>query len=189
MSEENQSGIFTPKPLDQNMIPESGAQKAKRIIIAVAAIAAIVAVVLLVRSLWFQPVRSYYRGMSKRNIAQMEGAFPKWLREADMGQENVTVADMCSVVISNMTVRFGADSKARASLVAYTETDPERLTQIAEGIRSKFQINAEVTKGRDCTVKVQYTASDGEKYEVAEYVTMYRINGHWCILDVPNEQK
>lgn len=189
MSEEQQSGIFEPKPLQKEMMPESGEKKARRIIIVAAAIALVLTVFLMVRNLWFSPVKQFYKGMSNRDIAQMAEAFPKWLRDADMGQENVNVADMCSIMISNKTVQYGANSTAKVSLVGYTETDADKLTQIAEGIESQFQIKVKVTKGRKCTMNVKYKAEDGKVYDKTEYVTMYRINGSWRILDVPNIQQ
>lgn len=189
MSEEQQSGIFEPKPLKREMIPESGAQKAKRILIVLAAAAVVVTTVLCVRRLWFRPVKRFYAGMSSRNIEKMESAFPDWLCNADMGEGNASIEDMCSVMISNITMTYGTDSKVSVSLAAYVDVEVEKLTQIAEGIRSRFDVNAKVTKGRVCSMNARYTAQDGKQYDKTEYVTMYRINGHWYILDVPNDTK
>lgn len=188
-NQEQKSGIFEPKPLNPQSIPESGAKKAFRIAAAAVALIVILMIAAWCRQLWFHPVKRFYKGLSRRNETVMEDAFPSWLVNADFGEENVTIADMCSILKSGMDAQYGQGSKVKTALAGYSEVDAEKLTQIADGIQAQFQIKAEVSKGRVCTMNVRYTAANGETYEKTEYVTMYRINGHWCILDVPNQQK
>lgn len=180
-------GIFEPKPLKAAELPMSGSQKAKRICIAIGAILICVFVVAQISQLYFSPVRKFYRGLSKRNISVMTDAFPNWLANADMGEGNMTITDMCAALIAQTTLACGPDNKVSVSLVSKSEIDDARMQQISEGIRQKFYVDTKITKGWSCQLAVTYRPMDSEPVTQSEYVSLYQINGHWTILDVPNK--
>ncbi|MCQ2417259.1 MAG: hypothetical protein MJ071_05560 [Oscillospiraceae bacterium] len=184
-----ESGIFQPKAINESMIPESGAKKARKIGIALAAVAVVVLCIMVSRSLWLHPIKKFYRSMNRHDAAAMTEAFPSWLVDADMSGESMSVEAMCQVVINNLGMIAGNDGTVHALYSGYTPIEAEKLEKIQAGIEQQFQIKTKVSDGRLCAMEVTYRNTDGKEQKQIEYVTMYRINGHWCILDVPNTTK
>ena len=182
------SGIFEPKS-GQFKAPVSGTQKANRLLAAIVVILLAVIIVYFVRGIYFSPVRKFYRGLSRRDSSAMTAAFPSWLVNADTAEGEVTVEDMCAAIISNTNYAYGKESRAKVSLSSREPADAEKYEKLSAGIKSRYGVDAKVSKGWICTLNVQYTGQDGTSFQNTEYVTLYKINGSWCILDVPNLKK
>lgn len=187
--QEQPSGIFEPKPVQQIKAPASGTQKANRLMLVIAALILAAFLFVFIRGLYLSPVRKFYRGLSRRDNQAMTAAFPSWLVNADTPEGEVTVADMCAAVVSNTNFAYGKEGKAKAALRRKEPVDAAKCDTLSAGIETRYHVKAKVSKGWICTLNVQYTKPDGTVLQNTEYVTLYQINGKWCILDVPNLKK
>ena len=183
------SGIFEPKPQMQAVGIKSGKRKAMELAIAVVAVIAVVIVVAVCKNLYLKPIRGYYKGLSKDSVDKMCDAFPAWLVNAQLDAESVTVYDMCTMVTSTAKLGYGEHFKAKAKLVTYEEKDDNQLETIENGIFSTYHQKVSVTEGRVLTLSVTYKYGDGKQNVVNEYVTLYKMNGRWVMIDVPSGKK
>lgn len=182
-----QSGIFEPKP-PMEIKMKSGSQKAKELVIAAAVILLAAIIIVWVKGLYLRPVKTYYKGLTKTDTAVMCKAFPKWLCNADTDSDTITVDEMCKTIVSSVLSTCGKNCRVSAEKVRFTEQDDAYLQKLEDGIEAKYGKEVDISKGRWVTLNVTYEYS-GKKQEMIEYVRLYKINGKWCMLDIPSTEE
>ena len=183
-----QTGIFDPKPIDADKLPLSGPQKAFRLMIILAVLVLTGLIFLLMRNPFMKPVKAFYRGLSHSDVSAMTEAFPKWLSDANVPEGTVTTAEMCSAVLSAAELEYGKDVKAKVSLISKSEVSKDYLEKIASGIKTQYHVDVSITKGYWVRLRVLYQFKNTEA-EITRYARVYKINGKWCVLDVPSDSQ
>ncbi len=183
---ENQ-GILNPKPV-QPVKVLSGPQKATRLVIAAVVLIAIIVSVILIRNQYQKPIKTYYKALNQKDASGMCEAFPSWLLDAPADPEAMSIYDMCSVIVSSVNSRYGSACRVSADVNTKTEVEESYLQQLEDGIRSQYQVEVDVSKGFRLKLVVVYS-NGGTEYQAIEYARIYKINGHWYLLDVPNDQE
>ncbi len=184
--EAQQSGIFQPKPPMQAPKVLSGEQLAKRVAIVLAVILIAAGIAILFRNPFLKPVKKYYKGLEQQSVDAMSEAFPAWLVNAEVDDDTITVHGMCDVILTSAVYAYGTDFDVDYELITRTDVSESRLEQLESGIAVRYETEVEVSKGYTLKLLVTYSAGDHEA-EVTEYASVYRINGTWCILDVPGD--
>lgn len=186
MKGENQ-GILNPKPM-QNVKVLSGPQKAMRLAIAAAVLVIAVVIVIMIRNQYQKPIKTYYKALHQKDASGMCEAFPSWLIEAPTNPDAMSIYDMCSVVVSSVNSRYGAAYRVSVDVSTKTEVEADYLQKLEDGIRSQYQVEVDVSEGLRLKLVVMYSNGSTE-YQAIEYAKIYKINGHWYLLDVPNDKE
>ena len=168
-------------------LPLSGSQKALRFGIAVGVLLLIWVIWGLSRNPFMKPVRTYYKGLSHEDPAQMAEAFPSWLVDAPVSGNEMGIPDMCSASVTMAKLSYGTDFSVRAGQSERKEVAPEVLEQIASGIEARYHVKVNVAKGYWLTLNASYRLGTGDTVQAVEYVRVYKINGRWVMLDIPSE--
>lgn len=179
-----QQGIFEPKPLSADQIPRSGKEKALRLgIVLLAGLTALI-VWLCLRNPFMRPVQQYYRALSARDAAEMTGAFPAWLVNSEKKDDAMSIGEMCAAIVSATNMQVGSQATVKAELVSVQEVEQAYLDRLSDGISSQYHTDVSITRGAWIKLLVSYDSS-GTVSERSEYARVYKINGKWCLLDVP----
>ena len=180
------SGIFEPKPLAPEQMPLTGVQKAWRAAAVIAVLLLVFTVWLIFRNPFMNPVKRYFKGLSRRDPAAMTDAFPKFLVNAPKDGDSMTIEEMCQAMCSSVNLYYGADAKVSASLVTDKEVGRDYLDRIETGIQTQYGKDVSVSKGVWVKLMVVYARGDTEQ-ETTQYARIYKINGSWVLLDVPSD--
>lgn len=182
------TGIFDTDSPDGIKLPLSGPQKAFRFTIIISVLVLAGLIFLFLRNPFMKPVNAFYRGLSHGDVNAMTSAFPAWLSDASVPAGTMTTADMCSTVLSASEFDYGKGVKARAGLISKSEVSKDYLERIASGIRTQYHKDVSITKGYWIRLRVIYQQKNIQAEQIL-YARVYKIDGKWCLLDVPSESQ
>ena len=179
-------GILPPKPPVAAKVT-TGTQMAVRLVVLVGLLVLGIVGFLMIRDRYQKPMRLYYKALSNKDASKMCQAFPGWLVNAEVDEDAMSIYDMCAAMVSTVGANFGDGYEVEMDYVSRTAVEEEYLNRLEEGILSRYQTKTEISEGWQVQLSVVYS-NGGNEVTMTEYARVYRINGSWCLLDVPGSE-
>lgn len=163
----------------------------KSIVPVIAVAAVIVVIVLLVCKLIFgggykDPIDNMFKGMETGKGKYFYKALPEFLLEEQFEDKKKSeiiddLDELAEGILDNLEDEYGDDIKISVKYKDKNKIDKDDLEDLEEMYEDNYDSKVKISKGYEVEIKATIKGDD-EKETDTTTLSVYKINGDWCIM-------